>query len=178
MNRTLMIIVGAVAALVILVGIGIGVFLLMPTITGAAGANSPTPTSTAATIASNTGTPAPNKKSVSEYIRQYGPNVNQQLAQGLKLTPDQLTTQLRSGKTLTQVATDQKITAPQLNTLIATALQSSLQPAVTAGEMTQKQLATLVKHFQKNPDQLGKLLIAQPHKKGTPATQLTPTAQP
>lgn len=164
MSRKFAIIVGAVAALVILVGIGIGVFLSMPSIIGMTKANNPTPTAT----------PASTTKPVNQYLKQYGSNINQQLAQGLHLTSDQLTTQLRSGKTLTQIATEQKVTGPQLNTVIANALQSSFQPAITSGQLTQKQVANLVKRFQKNPDQLGHLLIAQPHKKKTPTTTPTP----
>jgi hypothetical protein len=166
MSKTLMIMVGGVAALVILVGIGIGVFLFMPTIAGAIG-NHATPTPTAA-ITTNNGTPTSNQKASRQYLEQYLPGVTQQLAQGLKLTSDQLTTQLKSGKTLTQIATDQKITGSQLNAIITNALQSSLQPAVTSGKITQKQLTNQIKRFQKNPDQLGHLLIAQAHKKGTP----------
>jgi hypothetical protein len=170
MNRRLTIIVGAVALVVIVVVVGLGVFWLMPTIIGTAGP-APTPTTI---IASNTSaTPMPNKKEVTQYIRQYTPNVEQQLASGLKLTSDQLNTQLSSGKTLTQIATDQKVTGPQFTTLIATSLQNGLQPAVTAGQLTQKQVSQLVKRFQKNPDQLGHLLIVQPHKKAT----ATPTPQ-
>jgi hypothetical protein len=168
MSKTLMIIAGGIAALVILAGVGIGVFLFMPTIVGAIGANSPTPT--AAITANNTATPASNNKPINQYLKQYAPNIEQQLAQGLKLTSDHMITQLRSGKTLTQIATDQKVTGPQLNTVIANALQNGLQPAVTSGGITQKQEANLVKRFQKNPDQLGHL-IAQDHKKGTPTPQ-------
>jgi hypothetical protein len=175
MSRTIKIIAGAVAALVVLVAIGIGVFLLMPTITSAMGAS---PTPTAASIASNTSTPSPSKAAVGKYIRQYSTNIEQQLAQGLKLTPDQLTTQLRSGQTLTQIATNQKVTGTQLNTVIATAVQNGLQPAVTAGNLTQKQVANLVKRFQKTPDQLGKLLVVQPRKKGTGTPTTQPTATP
>lgn len=176
MSRTLKIVVGAVAALVVLVAIGVGVFLLMPTITGAMGAS---PTPTAAPIASNTSTPSPSKPPIGKDIRQYSTNIEQQLAQGLKLTPDQLTTQLRSGQTLTQIATNQKVTGTQFNTLIATAVQNGLQPAVTSGDLTQKQVANLVKRYQKNPDQLGKVLVPQPRKKGTTGTPAPqPTATP
>jgi len=178
MSRTVTIIAGAVAALVVLVAIGIGVFLLMPTITRAMGAS---PTPTAVPVASNTATPTASKPAVGKYIRQYSTNIEQQLAQGLKLTPDQLTTQLRSGQTLTQIATNQKVTGAQFNAVITTAVQNGLQPAVTAGDLTQKQVAGLVKRFQKNPDQLGKLLVVQPHQPhkkgaaGTPTPQATAT---
>jgi hypothetical protein len=171
MNRTLTIIVAVVAAVVILVGAGIAVFVFMPTIIGATSSGSPTPTPTAFIVSNTSATPAPNKKPVNQYIRQYTPNVEQQLASGLKLTSDQLTTQLHSGKTLTQIATAQNVTGPQLDTVIANALQNGLQPAVTAGELTQKQVALLVKRFQKNPDQLGRVLIPQPHKNATATPQ-------
>ena len=50
------------------------------------------------------------------------------MAQGLKLTPEQLAAQLKSGQTLSAIATAQGLSTVQLQNLIATSLQNSLQP--------------------------------------------------
>lgn len=173
MNRTLKIVTAIVVGLIVLVGVGIGVFLLMPTVIGATSGSSQAATPT---IAANTSTtPQTNTKSLAQSLKQYTPNIEQQLASGLKMTPDQLTTAIRSGKSLSQVASDQKVTGSQLDTVISNAIQNGLQPAVSSGTLMQKQVTTLVKRYQKNPDQLGRLIVPRQHKK---TTAVTPTPQP
>jgi hypothetical protein len=169
-RRTIFILGGAMVAVMILVGVS--VFLLMPTITAAfAGQTTPTPT-----VVASPSTTAARKNNVALYVQQYATTMKTQLAQGLKLTPDQLTTQLRSGKTLSQIATAQGVSATNLQSLIASTLQSGLQPAVDAGNITQKQVDALIKRYQKNPDLLDRFLGASAAKqKGTAAATPTPT---
>ena len=149
-RRLLYIIVGAIV--VVLLAIGIGVFVVLPSVTSANNsvASTPTPTVSATT--------KPKTNVVTKTLKQYAPAIKTQLAQGLKLTPDQLTTDLKAGKTLSDIATAQNVSATQLQTLVGTALQSGLKPAVDAGTLTQKQVDRLVKHYQSNPTLLDKLL--------------------
>ena len=167
-RRTMFILGGAMVAVLILVGVS--VFLLMPTIMSAfAGQTTPT------AVASPSATTTPVKKNnVALYMRQYATTIKTQLAQGLKLTPDQLTTQLRAGKTLSQIAVVQNVSTTNLQGLIASTFQSGLQPAIDAGNITQKQVDALIKRYQKNPDLLDRFLGARPAKQtGTPTA--TPT---
>nr|HET6902067.1 hypothetical protein [Ktedonobacteraceae bacterium] len=148
-RRLLYIIVGAIV--VVVLAIGIGVFVVLPSVTSANNSATPTPIVSATTTAKT--------NVVAKTLKQYAPGIKTQIAQGLKLTPDQLTTDLKAGKTLSDIATAQNISATQLQTLVGTALQSGLKPAVDAGTLTQKQVDRLVKHYQSNPTLLDKLLM-------------------
>ena len=152
-HRLLYIIVGAIV--VVVLAIGIGIFVLLPSITSAntSATTTPTPTVTATT------TPTHKGNGVAKIVRQYAPSMKTLIAQGLKLTPIQLTTDLKSGKTLSQIATAKNVSASQLQTILNNAVQSSLAPAVSAGTLTQQQVNSVVKRFEKNPTQLDKLLM-------------------
>jgi hypothetical protein len=160
MTRRLLYIIGGALLLVFILS-GIIAFLLAPTFMSAA-KTQPTPQPTS-TIAS------PARNAIGTILRQHGQDVKTQVANGLKLTPEELTTQLHSGKTLTAIATAQHVSRTQLQTLIATSLQTGLQPAIDAGDLTQQQLTALTKRMQKNPDTLGRFLQAR-----TPRQQATP----
>src|SRR2546421_9934187 len=110
-RRTLYILMGAIA--VILLAIGIGVAVFWPAITSATAGQTVTPTPTP--IVSVTGTAKP---TAAKILKQYAPDIKNQIAQGLHLTPDQLTAQLQAGKTLSDIATAQKISARQLQTVV------------------------------------------------------------
>ncbi len=152
--RLLYIIVGAIV--VVVLALGVGVFVVLPAVTSAN--NSVTSTSTPTPIVSATTTTAKTNV-VNKTLKQYAPTIKTQIALGLKLTPDQLTTDLKAGKTLSDIATAQNVSATQLQTLIGTALQSGLKPAVDAGTLTQKQVDRLIKRDQSNPTLLDKLLM-------------------
>src|SRR5260221_10652079 len=98
-RRTLYILMGAIA--VILLAIGIGVAVFWPAITSATAGQAVTPTP----IVSVTGTAKP---TAAKILKQYAPDIKNQIAQGLHLTPDQLTTQLQAGKTLNDISPTQK----------------------------------------------------------------------
>jgi hypothetical protein len=172
-RRTLYIIAGAIVLLLIVVAVSL--FALMPAITAASSSATATPTPAAS--------PTPKHQNIyAPYLKQYGPNIKSQIAQGLHLTPDVLTTDLNSGETLSQVAAAQNISSAQLQTIIANALQSGLQPVVDSGGLTQKQVDGLVKRIQKNPNALDRFLGARVKKQpgnaaGTPGAA-TPTATP
>src|SRR6266480_7367111 len=59
-------------------------------------------------------------------LKQYLPAVANQVAQGLHMTVDQLKTQLQSGKSLTDIATAQGVSASQLHTLVINAVQNAV----------------------------------------------------
>ena len=151
-KRILYIIIGAIV--LVLLAIGIGIYALLPTITSAMASQpaTPTPAVTATT------TPAAKGNGMAKILKQYAPSIKNQIAQGLHLTPDQLTTQLQSGKTLSEVATAQNVSSTQLQTLVGSALQTALQPAVSDGTLTQQQVNKLMKRYQGNPTLLDRLL--------------------
>src|SRR5260221_5817903 len=98
-RRTLYILMGAIA--VILLAIGIGVAVFWPAITSATAGQAVTPTP----IVSVTGTAKP---TAAKILKQYAPDIKNQIAQGLHLTPDQLTTQLQAGETLSDISNNPK----------------------------------------------------------------------
>ena len=153
-KRILYILVGAIV--LVLLAIGIFVYTLLPTITSAIAANqTPTPTPTVSA------TPTHKGNGAAKILKQYAPGIKNQIAQGLYLTPDQLTSQLKSGKTLSDIATAQNISSTQLQTIVGNAIQNALKPAVTGGTLTQKQVDKLTKRFQSNPVLLDHLLTIQ-----------------
>jgi len=168
MKRLLYIIIGAIV--LVLVAIGIGVFVILPNIASADTSQKATPTPT--TSATTTTKPAGN--GINKILKQYAPDIKNQIAQGLHLTSDQLTAQLQSGKTLTDIATAQNVSSTQLQTIVGNALQTALQPAVDAGTLTQQQLTRLIKKAQTNPQMLDRLLGGKASKLGTPTPTPTP----
>ena len=153
-KRILYILVGAIV--LVLLAIGIFVYTLLPTITSAIAANqTPTPTPTVSA------TPTHKGNGAAKILKQYAPGIKNQIAQGLHLTPDQLASQLKSGKTLSDIATAQNISSTQLQTIVGNAIQNALKPAVTGGTLTQKQVDKLTKRFQSNPVLLDHLLTIQ-----------------
>lgn len=154
-RRILYIIIGAIV--VVILAIGVGIFVLLPSVTSAnSSATTPTPTP----IASTTATPTHKNSVVAKTLKQYAPTIKTQIAKGLNLTPDQLTSDLKTGKTLSSIATAQNVSSSQLQVLINNSLQSGLKPAVDAGTLTQQQVNHLVKHYQSNPTLLDKLLVS------------------
>jgi len=164
-KRLLYIIIGAIV--LVLVAIGIGIFVILPNIASADTSQkaTPTPTTTTTKKAGN---------GINKILKQYAPDIKNQIAQGLHLTPDQLTAQLQSGKTLTDIATAQNVSSTQLQTIVGNALQTALQPAVDAGTLTQQQLTRLIKKAQTNPQMLDRLLGGKASKLGTPTPTPTP----
>lgn len=109
-------------------------------------------------------TPAANpaaKNIYAPYLTQYRTPIRSQIAQGLHLSADQLETQLGAGKTLSQIATAQGISASQLQTIVTSAIQSNFQPTVNSGDLTQKQVDALVKRMLKQPKTLERYLVVR-----------------
>ncbi|MBV9228697.1 MAG: hypothetical protein JOZ18_05225, partial [Chloroflexi bacterium] len=120
MERRMLYIIGGALVLVLIL-VGVSIFVIIPAITSANNTQvaSATPTVTVSP------TPA-NRNLFAPYLKQYGPTIKSQIAQGLHLTPDQLTTQLKSGQSLSSIATAQGVSATQLQTIIANAFQAGL----------------------------------------------------
>ncbi len=160
------VLIGGAIVLVLLI-LGVAGFVLLPKLT--APANNQAAASTPAVS-----TPAANKNVYAPYLAQYRGTIRRQIAQGLHLSDTQLEDQLNSGKTLSTIASDQKISDSQLQTIVTNAFQSSFQPAVSSGNLTQKQIDALVKRMLKQPKTLDRYLAAPVRtKKGASAT---PTA--
>jgi flagellar basal body-associated protein FliL len=150
-KRILYILIGAIV--LVLLAIGVCIYALLPTITSAMAANqTPTPTPTVSA------TPTQRTNTTAKLLKQSAPDIKNQISQGLHLTSDQLTAQLKSGKTLNDVATTQNISSTQLQTIVGNAIQSALKPAVANGTLTQKQVDKLAKKYQSNPTLLDHLL--------------------
>jgi hypothetical protein len=162
-KKLLYIIVGAMVLVLLITGIG--VFAILPTIESASAQQTATPT----TIVQPSSTPTPKGSVVNKVMRQYAPEIETEVAQGLHLTSEQLTADLRGGKTLSDVATAQNVSKAQLQTVVANALRMGLKPAVDDGSLTQQQVSRLVKRVQGNPDLLDRLLG------GKAVPQITPT---
>ena len=164
-KKLLYMIIGAIV--LVLVIIGIGIFVILPGIVSASVQQTATPTP----IVQPSATPTHKSNGISKILKQYAPEIKTQIAQGLHLSPEQLTADLQGGKTLSTVATAQNVSTTQLQTVIANALKSGLQPAVNAGSLTQQQVNKLVKKYQSNPASLDRLLGGKAVSQGTP----TPT---
>lgn len=64
--------------------------------------------------------------------------VRQQIAQGLHLTPDELSTKLASGETILEVAAQQQVSADQLFTIEVNAYIAAHQQLVNEGKISQQ----------------------------------------
>ncbi|HLZ57235.1 MAG TPA: hypothetical protein VKR06_09835 [Ktedonosporobacter sp.] len=144
-------IVGGAIIVVLLAIIGIGSFFIIPSLAAS---------KAQATVSTPTAIPTRIPNPYTQPLKQYGPDIKNQIAQGLHLTVDQLTTQVQGGKTLSDIAKAQNITPDQLNTIVANAFQVGLKPALDGGTLTQKQVDTLVKRMQANPKMLDRFLGA------------------
>jgi len=81
--------------------------------------------------------------------------VRQHIAQGLHLTVDQITSQMVTGKQITDVALAQGISSDQLHTIELNAYQAAFQQAVQNGTYTQDQANTYLANYrQRSPEQL------------------------
>ena len=167
-RRTLFILIGSATALLLIL-IGIAAFIFWPIVTSA---HTSQTTATPTTAPAVTTTPTvKSSTAIAKLLRQSAPNIKTQIAQGLKLTPEQLTTQLQTGKTLSEVATAQGVSMTQLQTIVTNTLETSLKPSVDDGTLTQKQLDKFAKRYASNPALLDKLL-------GGKAIKATPKVTP
>ena len=76
-----------------------------------------------------------------------GPSVLEAVANTLKMNPADVTSALRSGKTLTDLAKQQNVNPSDLQTAIVNAYKSDLDRAVKDGLMTQAQADAIMAHL-------------------------------
>ncbi len=164
MNKRVIFIV--IGILLLILALSVGALFLIPTLTSAKQGTSVTPVPTVAA------TPTKTVNLVTQALRAQRNTIVNQIAQGLKLTPTQLTTELQGGQTLSQIANAQGVSATQLQSIVSTAIQTSLQPSVTSGSLTQKQVQVTIKRLEKQPAALDRFLAGRAIQRGTP----TPTA--
>ena len=101
-----------------------------------------------------------------QFLKKYRGDIENSVASGLHLTTAQLTTQLQSGQSLSQIATAQHISATQLQTIVTNAVQSALNKAVSNGDLTQAQASTFTQMMKSHPQFLARLLNAHMGKHG------------
>lgn len=157
MKKLTIFIIGGVAVLVIILGL-LGFFVVGPLITEA---SAPTPTPTPAVTASPSAT-AKKANPVTAVLKTNAAAIQSQIASDLHLTASQLQQDIRSGQTLSQIATAQNVSATQLQTDEVNAVKPYLDQAVSAGSVKQKQETAYLKRLQTNPDALDNLLKVKP----------------
>ena len=107
-------------------------------------------------------------KLVMHALQGYMSQINNQVAQGLHLSPSQLQSQLQSGKSLSDIAAAQHVSASQLHTIVMDAVQSALNKAVSNGDVTQQQATTFMQALQSHPQFVDHILHARYHSKAQP----------
>jgi hypothetical protein len=95
-------------------------------------------------------------------LKQYGSSIQRMVAQGLNISNKQLAMQLQAGKHLKNIAQAQGVSDKQLQTLLATSIQSGFGPAVQIGQLTQAQVSSFVQQTQQNPVLLEQTLSVTP----------------
>ncbi len=95
---------------------------------------------------------------IRQVLKPYLPDLESQIAQGLHLSVAQLKSELQSGKTLKQIASEQKVSLTQLHSLVLKAIDSELNKATGAGALTQQQNTTIQQYLQKHPQVINRLL--------------------
>jgi hypothetical protein len=133
-----------------------------PTVTGN-GQQKTTTTVNQSTSTSST-MPAAASSLFVEPLKQYGFSIQSMVAQGLNISNTQLATQLQASKHLTDIAQAQGVSSNQLQTLLATSIQSSFGPAIQNGQLTQAQVSSFVLQTQQNPVMLEPTLSVTPPK--------------
>lgn len=91
-------------------------------------------------------------------LRQYVPQIESQIAQGLHLSTAQLQSDLNNGMTLKQVAKQQNISDSQLKTIVQNAIQAEVNQAEHDGNLTQAQATDFTTFLQKHPGVITRII--------------------
>ena len=86
-----------------------------------------------------------------QFLSKYRPVMINDIAKGLNMSSTQLTSDLKAGQTLSQIATAQHVSATQLNTIVNNAIQDALHQAVSAKDLTQAQADSYTQMLNKHP---------------------------
>src|SRR5260221_718444 len=92
------------------------------------------------------------------FLQKYGPDLTNQVASGLHLSADQLQAQLQAGKSLDDIAAAQHVSSSQLQTIETNALQSTLNHALAARDLTQQNGNQFIQYAQNHPGVVNQLL--------------------
>ena len=92
------------------------------------------------------------------WIRTYTSDVQQEVAQGLHVSADQAKTQLRAGKSMSQIGAAQGLAPAQLQTLELGALRDAGQKAVQASVVSQAHLDQFLRVAQSDPVYLEQII--------------------
>jgi hypothetical protein len=168
----LLIVIGG--AVLLLVGLVVGAVFIVPMIASANAAQTqisvtPTPTQPTATAGKNA--------VFQQFLKKYRSDIYSEIAQGLHLTPQQLQADMKSGQSLSDIATAQHVSSTDLRTIATKAIKDALNKAVSAGDLTQQQANQFATRLDKNPKFLDRILSAKHNAKqqsGTPTATPTP----
>ncbi|MBV9229076.1 MAG: hypothetical protein JOZ18_07160 [Chloroflexi bacterium] len=90
-------------------------------------------------------------------LSSYSGAMEQQLSTTLRLTPDEIRSQIRQDKSLSDIATSQGVSASELQNAELQGLQAMMDKAVQAGTIDQDQADRWMAHFKANPEELDKI---------------------
>lgn len=96
-----------------------------------------------------------------QFLQKYRPVMINDIAKGLNLSSTQLTSDLKAGQSLSQIATAQRVSATQLKTIVNNAIQDALRQAVSAKDLTQAQADAYTQYLQKHPQFLTQIVDKQ-----------------
>lgn len=91
-------------------------------------------------------------------LKKYAPTLLSQVASGLHLSASQLQSDLQNGQTLLQVAQAQKVSESQLRTIVLNAVQSTLDQAQKAGDITASQETAFMQFLKNHPGVVKRVL--------------------
>ena len=92
-----------------------------------------------------------------QLLKKYQSDLVTPIAQALKLTPDQLKSQLQSGKSLDQIAQAQNVSVSNLQAIALKTFNAVLDKATIAKDITQAQADQAKQFVQAHPQILNKL---------------------
>ena len=102
---------------------------------------------------------------VNQFLQKYHTQIESSIATSLHMTSAQLTSQLQAGQSLSQIATSKGVSSTQLQTIVTNAVQSSLNSAVSNGDLTQTQATSISQSLKSHPALLNRILNAHKGKK-------------
>jgi hypothetical protein len=86
--------------------------------------------------------------------------VQDDVAQGLHLAPQEIASRLRGGMSIVDIAASQGVSALELRAIELKAVSDLLNTAVKAGDIAPDQVGSWLKQFQANPQLLDKIVTA------------------
>lgn len=95
---------------------------------------------------------------IKQFLHKYGSDIISQVASGLHLSSDQLTSQLKAGKSLNEIAQAQNVSASALHTIVLNAVNSDVNKAVSAGDLTQAQGTDINQFLKNHPNYVDRIL--------------------